>query len=112
MALLKPIRQSLQIDGECGEAPDRLWIAIRGHGHEDFRRPHIDSCGVRFDNGQADSLVALLGHDISLSAPLRRPEPCEKGSISNEIVSLSTSEKRWRHHCTEHGAQNHTAGRA
>jgi hypothetical protein len=39
-------------------------------------------------------------------------EPCEKGSLSNEIVSLSTSEKQWRHHRTEHGAQNHTAGRA
>jgi hypothetical protein len=25
LALLKPVRQSFQIDGEGGEAPDRLW---------------------------------------------------------------------------------------
>ena len=36
-----------------------------------------------------------------------------KGSLPNEIVSLpTTSEKQGRHHCIEHGAQNHTAGRA
>src|SRR6202790_551719 len=78
MALLKPIRQSFQIDAEGRKAPDRLSITMRGDGHEDLRRSHIDSRGIGFDHGQADSFVALLGHDISLSVPLRRPEPCKK----------------------------------
>ena len=64
LALLKPVRQSFQIDGEGGEAPDRLWIAIRGHGHEDLRGAYIDSRGVGLDHGQADNLVALLSTTV------------------------------------------------
>lgn len=61
MALLEPIRQPFQIDGESGEALNWLCIAVSGHGDENLSRADIDSGGVRLDHRQADSLLRCLG---------------------------------------------------
>jgi hypothetical protein len=51
LALLKPVRQPLQIDGERWEAPNRLSITVSGNRDENLCRAYIDARGVGLYHG-------------------------------------------------------------
>ena len=59
--------------------------------------------------GNCATLFLLRGMNFSLSA-LRLPGPCRK--VVSQTRSSSLRLKRFCHHCIEHGARNHTGGRA
>lgn len=100
----------VQINGKCWEAPNWCRIAVGGNRSVNLHRSDIDSGGMRLNHGQAVSLVARLGHDDSASAPPRRPGPCKK--VVSQTRSAAPPSEAAGHHWTEHGVQDHVAGRA
>lgn len=108
-AFLQPFSQPVQIDGEGLKTSNRFRIPVGRYGHEYLRCTNIDSGCVGLDNRQTYSFAALPGHACLLVAPQRRPGPCKQGSLPNEMRHAC---QHGGHHCIEHGARNHTAGRA
>ena len=91
LALFEPVGQFLQLNRECLETTNRLGVPIRRHRYEYLRGANVDTRGIGFDDGQTDSFFSFVRHKSLLVCPSRRPGPCKRSSLPNEIITLHSS---------------------
>ena len=96
-ALLQPVRQGVQIFGECGKRSDRFGIPIGRYGDKDLGGPNINTAGVGSHCGQTAVQFSMfpflcLGHGSSPFVKFGN----EPGVQNLEISQAGSSQRKQR----------------
>ena len=87
----QPSGHFLQIRREGREYPHRILIPVPRHGHEDFPRTDVDTCGIRLQKG-----TVFQRHPFSSPPPFALAAVCFPGSAgcfsSLDIASTSSAQ--------------------
>ena len=56
----QPVRERMQIRGECAKHPHGLGSTVGRRGHPNLFAPDVESGGVRFNTGKASTAAGLV----------------------------------------------------